>query len=156
MSEFDFSSLDKLIELAGDGARAGNAAIDLLKRIKTAFKSPQAAGNAEFEGLVIELMNEVTDTKLANLALKEQLIALREQALQTKAREDQFSRYELWKTPYGTLVYRLKHPATDQEPDHYLCATCKEKGIKSILQGHNDFRQCNVCKSGFRFNDQVF
>ncbi|EOF6096813.1 hypothetical protein ACK1FP_004319 [Salmonella enterica] len=41
--------------------------------------------------------------------------------------------YELYSLPEGALVYQLKPEYRTTQPEHYLCAHCYLKDIKSIL-----------------------
>jgi len=149
--EPDLDTISQVFEVLSKGTKATNGAISVGDKIKKFFKSSKSSGNEELEALVMELMSEVKDAKIANLDLKEQLIVLRDNAMKANARSEDFDRYELWETPTGSLVYRLKHLANQEEPHHYLCPTCKEDGIKSILQGHEEYRSCTKCETGFPF-----
>lgn len=147
--DFDLDTLDKAVEFASRSTKAADSAFGIARKVKKLFSSEEPEGKKELEGLVMELMNDVTDTKLANLDLKEQLIELREKAIQSNTREKEFDRYELWEAPAGSLIYRLKDTDDQKEPNHYLCPRCKEDGVKSVLQGHSTFRDCPRCDAGF-------
>lgn len=149
--EFDFENLSAVIEHAESGVKFADKAVSLTKSIKDLLSSPKSSSNAELEALVVDLMSEVTDAKLANVELKAQLLAMKEAAMEAQTKANKFARYELWETPAGQTVYRLKALENDEEPLHYLCPTCKEKGIKSILQGHDEAKACTDCDVWFRF-----
>ena len=149
--EPDLDTISQVLEVLSKGTKATNGAISVGDKIKTFFKSSKSSGNEELEALVMELMSEVKDAKIANLDLKEQLIMLRDNAMKANARSEDFDRYELWETPTGSIVYQLKKMGDQEEPHHYLCPTCKEGGIKSILQGHEEYRSCPKCETGFKF-----
>ncbi|KZL17332.1 hypothetical protein [Pseudovibrio sp. Ad37] len=149
--DFDFDNISTLVKHADSGVKLAGKAVEVTKSIKNLLSSPKTSSNPELEALVVELMSEVTDTKLANVELKTQLLALKEAAIEAQAKANEFARYELWETPAGQTVYRLKEQTNHKEPMHYLCPTCKEKGVKSILQGHEEARQCTSCNVWFRF-----
>lgn len=151
--DFDINNFSALIKHVDSGVKLANKAVALSKSIKDLLSSSKPPSNADLEALVVELMSEITDTKLANLELKTQLLALKEAAIEAQAKADQFTRYELWETPAGHTVYRLKEECQDEEPMHYLCPTCKENGIRSILQGHEDAKQCSSCSTGYQFRE---
>lgn len=44
-------------------------------------------------------------------------------------------RYKLVSPYRGFMVYALHRVMSDGEPPHYLCASCFQKGLRSILQG---------------------
>ena len=147
--DIDFDLINNALETAARGTKAADGAIGLVKRVKELFGSAKSSGNSELESLVVELMGQITDTKLTNVELKEQLIALRESIIEAQAKQIELDRYELWEAPAGSVIYRLKKSAEQKEPDHYLCPHCMEDGVKSILQGHSTFRRCPRCDTGF-------
>ncbi|KZL25747.1 hypothetical protein [Pseudovibrio sp. Ad37] len=149
--DLDFDNISTLIKHADSGVKLAGKAVNLTKSIKDLLSSSKAASNPELEALVVELMGEVTDTKLANVELKTQLLALKEAAIAAQTKANDFARYELWETPAGQTVYRLEEQTDHKEPMHYLCPTCKEKGVKSILQGHDESKQCTSCDVWFRY-----
>lgn len=64
------------------------------------------------------------------------------------------ARYELKEAGYNkVLVYAPKEFMRGTEPDHRLCATCYQNGVKSILQpetrmpGRDEFLFCRLCGS---------
>ncbi|EFO32597.1 conserved hypothetical protein [Roseibium sp. TrichSKD4] len=131
----------------GTGLRHTNSALDIVGKLKTLARKSKATPDPELESLVTSLANEVADAKLANLALKEQLIELKEAILNADNAQSKLGRYELCETPGGYTVYRLKEAHTNEEPLHYACPYCYADGRISILQGGLDFKQCFVCKT---------
>ncbi|HDT5990744.1 TPA: hypothetical protein QHC21_005711 [Raoultella planticola] len=62
--------------------------------------------------------------------------------------------YELFALPAGTLVYRLKVLGESEDPVYYLCPSCYQKQVKSILQpsepvNHIDTLKCYTCSVTF-------
>lgn len=148
--DYDIETLGKALDFVSKGTKAADSAFGLAKRIKEIFHSPKPASEKpELEGLLLELMQEMTDTKLANVDLKEQLITLREHAIEARQREQEFERYELIETPGNAMVFRLKPSLANGEPTHYICPNCKEERVRSILQGPRHYRTCPKCKTGF-------
>ena len=154
--DFNFDNFSALIENADSTVKLTDNVIGVAKSIKQLLGSSKTSGNPELEALVIELMGEVMDAKLANVELKSQLLDFHRAAIEEQAKSDEFARYELWQTATGSVVYRLKANDTGQEPTHYLCPTCKEKGVKSILQGHDQARQCTSCDVWYRFDPSKY
>ncbi|WP_310619719.1 hypothetical protein [Flexibacterium corallicola] len=149
--DFDFENFTTLIKYADSGVKLTDRAAGLAKSIKDLVGSSKTPGDQELKALVVELMSEVTDAKLANVELKTQLLTLKQAAVNAQTKADEFARYELWETPAGQHVYRLKEQAAKEESTHYLCPTCKEDGIKSILQGHQSSKGCQRCQAWFDF-----
>lgn len=151
--DFDLETIQNAIKLATDGSKAASSVADVMTRFKKLFDTPKALSQEDLRPLVIELTENVLNAKTANLELKEQLLAMREAALERQARKEQFSRYALWQTGTGSLVYRLKEECEDKEPLHYLCPPCKEEGHASILQGPHHYKECPRCKAGYKFEE---
>ena len=58
-------------------------------------------------------------------------------------------RYELKKLEFGGLVFAMKKGMENGQPDHYLCATCMDKGQITRLQPENDcFLACPLKHGG--------
>lgn len=83
--------------------------------------------------------------------MKFQLMALQNELAKAQAFQSDLDCYDLWETPAGAIVYRLRQEAADNQPLHYLCPKCIEGKRKSILQGHVEWRQCTTCKADYTF-----
>lgn len=150
--DYDPENIGRALDVIAKGTKAADGALGLIKRVRDLLgpaEQETAPDIAKVNGLIVELMQEVTDTKLANVDLKEQLIALREQALQVAEKEREFDRYELIETTTGSFVFRLKEDEAQGQPTHYICPGCKEKGVRSILQGRRHYRTCPNCETGY-------
>lgn len=60
-------------------------------------------------------------------------------------------RYQLERVSGGTFAYKLKDPESSNEPAHYICAACYERGQKMIFQFTQTYErgpvhQCPQCK----------
>lgn len=130
------------------------AALELVKTGNDALESSlttvgKLTDNPASQQSVVQLIREIKDAKLANLTVEthllELIVALEE------ANEHNFSRYALFETPAGSIVYRLKTTEKASEKVHFLCPNCKEKGIKSILQGDEFEKTCHVCNAHYAF-----
>lgn len=154
--EFDPEALKSALELVTKGSNATGSALKVIEQFKTLIRKPQNDGEEkglpkpEVEQLVTSLMTQLQDARLANIELKEQLVELREHALKAKRTQDEFDRYELWKTAQENFVLRLRsEKATPGEELHYICPKCKEEGVKSILQGNQFYKKCPTCTTTF-------
>lgn len=104
------------------------------------------AGAFEDRQAIAQLTEEIYD-------LKKQLVA---KADWKQERE----RYVLTESEKGTFFYQLKGDFADGEVLHKLCATCFEKGGKSILQTIRKARggevvQCHTCEKDLKLSDFV-
>jgi hypothetical protein len=81
------------------------------------------------------------------MTLLEEIRALKEKMAKLEAWEAEQKRYQLTDFGGGTFAYVLKPDAANGEPPHQLCATCFNKGQKTILQfSHDNYFDCRVCK----------
>lgn len=149
--QFSVDQISDIIGLAKEAGGALKVGLDIQDRLKKVFSGEQPVGDHEAERLVTDLLREIKEAHLANIALQAQLAVLHQAALGAQRQEAEFSRYELWKTPFGTLIYRLKQEYCDAgEAQHYICPNCKEEDRKSILQGQDHWVECPKCKQGYR------
>ncbi len=144
-------ALSSLLKISGQILRHCNAATDIGSKLKEFSHYSEREGR-DYDALVTNLINEIKNIKDANLTSKEQLIDMREAALEQQAARDKFSRYELWETPEQNFVYRFKVENPETEKVHYICPNCKENGKVHILQGDQTSKRCMVCEQAFRFD----
>ncbi|MCD9146633.1 hypothetical protein [Pseudophaeobacter flagellatus] len=154
--EFDFDSFGQIVRLTGEAGQATGKIATGLDKVKSLFKSSETGADSEVKLALGELSEQVANAKVTNAELKLLVLALQAELAQLQSFRSDLDSYELWETPTGALVYRLCQNAEGKEPLHFLCPTCVEGKRKSILQGHSGFRECPVCKSGFRFEQDEF
>mgnify|MGYP000542482157 CR=1 FL=1 len=157
--DYDPDTIRTALELVTKGSQATGSALKVIEQFKTMLGGAKQTDNdkglprQDVEALVTSLMTQLQDARLANIDLKEQLVELKEQALKAQRTQDEFGRYELWKTSRDNFVYRLKaNEAAPNEELHYICPKCLEDGTKSILQGSQFYKDCPTCKTKFAFN----
>lgn len=156
--DIDADTLRTALDLVTKGSQATGSALKVIDQLKSLIGRPQVDTDkglpkAEVEQLVMSLMTQLQDARLANIDLKEQLVELREQALKAQRSNEEFDRYELWRTAKDNLVYRLKSNEAQGSSLHFICPKCREDGTKSILQGGKYYKTCPTCKNGFDFED---
>jgi hypothetical protein len=95
-----------------------------------------------------ELVFQIANAQAANAHFLNQLTALKSALEEALTSQAELNRYELWKAPSGTLLYRLKESRAAGEPEHFLCPHCIQNKRKSILQG-KDRLYCIPCKVSF-------
>jgi hypothetical protein len=64
-------------------------------------------------------------------------------------REDEFekekSRYELFKTGQGDMVFKLRVEMKEGQPEHFICPVCMRKDkLISFITGEGDFKVCQT------------
>lgn len=114
----------------------------------------------------IKAQKDLLEVYSALLELKVELIVMRDQYAELSdvkrdlerklaEREDweqTKSRYELHQIKPGIFVYALKPELKDNEPLHYLCPACMEKGQKGILSQTSPrsyYYKCPMCNFSF-------
>ena len=149
---FDFESLQRVTEFAGELGSATGKIAKGVETVKTFLQKSESGADLEVKSALSQLALEVTTAQLANMELKLQLAALQNELTEANAFQSDLDRYELWEAPAGSVVYRLRESASQGQPLHYLCPACIERKTKAILQGHADWKECPACKIGYRIN----
>lgn len=154
--DFDFETLNSAVGLAGDAGTATGNIARAIQTVQGLFQKSQAGADADIKLALSDLTLQVANAQMANADLKLQLTALQDELRQAQAFKSDLDRYELWETPTGSVVHRLKEAMNNGEPMHYLCPNCIESKRKSILQGPRHYRECPNCKTSFRFEPMAF
>lgn len=148
--EIDLQPIKNAVAFAGDTGSAVGQLAKAAHVVQKLFGTAKMGADADVKMAVNDLMLQVANTKAANAQLIHQLAALETQIKEAQAKQADFDRYELWETPAGALVYRLKESDSTGEPSHCLCPQCMQCKRKSILQGAR-IAKCHVCNSRFPF-----
>lgn len=121
--------------------------------IQAAFSSAKVAGDiakglislktmSEVQAKAVELTEKIIDAQqqilaanMAQATLQERVRELEAELARMNDWNTQKLRYKL-ATPFpDCMVYALQKSMGEGEPAHYLCASCFQKGQRSILQG---------------------
>lgn len=96
---------------------------------------------AAFQGKLIEFQSQIIDANNAAFAAQEERAGLLERVSKL---EKEISRLEAWETEkqryqmkdlgVGAIAYVVKASMQGTDPVHCICASCYERGKKSILQ----------------------
>ena len=84
---------------------------------------------------VIELQEKIFTAREQQSALAERVRDLEKEVTDFKAWGTEKQRYELVELYGGSLAYTVKETMRGTEPTHYICASCYQKGQKSLMQG---------------------
>ncbi|MBB3230962.1 hypothetical protein [Halomonas stenophila] len=123
--------------------------------VRAAIEAARAAKDvndqAQFNAAMSEVMEKLATAQsdLVSLLVQQQELVEENRHLKEKlAKEEQFERYRLSKTPMGHFVHTLKEEhVTEDEPAHAICAVCRQDGRLSILQ-EDEYRYfCQTCKN---------
>ncbi len=95
---------------------------------------------SEVQGKVIELQSVILVAQGSAMAAQSEQYSLQEKVRQLETDlaklqswETERDRYQLEELPPGILVYRLKPGFENGVPPHRICATCYNRGSKSLL-----------------------
>lgn len=142
--DLDMDTTKDALVVAKNGAAAIDAVVGTLQRLQSLFQSSKPAPVQEVRAALADLSEKVMKAREENVVLREQAIELRHQIIEMKRREDKFAGYELFETSLGAVVLRSGNGV---KPVHYLCPGCHDAGVKTILQGDGDARQCTATPS---------
>ena len=133
----------------GDLAQSFQSIIGGLQTLTSLTRKAEQQGlsdefTKELNSAVINMQSAVMDAQSMTLEaqgeqsrLIARVVELEEELKQKVNWEGEKARYELT-TWGGNHVYQLREDLKqDSEPTHFLCPTCYENGVKSILQAFN-------------------
>jgi hypothetical protein len=104
----------------------------------------------EFNGALLDTQSQIFAVNDARTALIERVRDLEQQIADLEAWEAEKQCYELTAAGNGTFAYAVKPAVQGGEPPHQICATCYQRGKKSILQpeirtGRANVLACHEC-----------
>lgn len=126
-------NLPAMISAATAGIGFAKSATELAEGIKGLVSKPDV-DTTEARKLVSDLLDRLLRIQTEQLAMKDALANLQEELRRTERFDQEMKRYRLTRTDMGALVYEVDRANAPGEPDHCICASCKEDRIKSILQ----------------------
>lgn len=117
-----------------------------------------------FQSKMIEFQSAILDAQGAAFAANDERSALVEkignleaQLAKFKTWETEKQRYELQDVGLGSLAYVVKEAMRGTEPPHQICASCYQRGKKSILQprdiSHDQMLLCPECKAQLKIGN---
>jgi hypothetical protein len=136
-----------------------------LSGAKTLFEVARAAMDArddaklksamtELHGKLYDATQAAMESAFQSAALQEVLLAAQNECAELKRKAAERERYAIAQIPGQGKVYAYARKPTqdgDEEPTHYLCQPCYDKGIKSVLQPskfHGGMEYlCTCCKT---------
>jgi len=126
------------------GLSALKSAFDIAKGLK------DIDNVARRNAAVIELQEKILSAQSAQSDLVDRVRNLEEKVTSLETWETEKKRYKLTDFGGGTFAYLLKPEAANGEPTHRICASCYQKGEKSILQflhrsEGQDYYKCRGC-----------
>ncbi|EES0090870.1 hypothetical protein AAC941_000044 [Escherichia coli] len=151
----------RITEAATSAGGALKGAVDLAKEVNAL----QVDYNVKSK--TIDLLDKLIDARTGQFALTELLNEAKQRIVELESllekKQDWDSEkmnYEMYHPITNTVVYVLK-PTDDPEfKPHYLCTTCYESGMKSILQYHTSnaaykILKCHKCSAEYKFPRKI-
>lgn len=130
--------------------------------LKTAADMAKAVADVStavgVQGKVFELQRAILAAQQDTFAAQQTQSALLQDKAELEERLRQYERWEVEKTRYrlvevgaGGFAYTLREDATGNDPQHYICVHCYERGRKSVLTkvhipaGRAKMLRCQPC-----------
>lgn len=156
--EYDPQQLGQILDLAGQGSKTLNGALDVAQKVRKLFtKETEKAGDAELKAMIGELAEQLTDARIKNLEVVNMLLALQRDANKEHEFSNAIAAYDRVTLDHGGRVYKLKTPSTASSLWPFICPTCADNERKiNPLQGRDDCISfhCQFCKSQFANKQQ--
>lgn len=148
----DFDAVNQIVDLMGNATDKGFKFVQGWQAVSELLNSSKAGTDPDVKAAIANLTLQVANSESARADLTMTLVSLKGALADLQAHYSDLERYELWETPSGSLVYRLKGLANEGQPLHYLCPHCVEAKRKSILQGDRYSKTCHPCGAAFDFD----
>lgn len=115
----------------------------------------------------IDLLDKLVEARTGQLSLSEllgeaknRIVELESLLEKKKDWDNDKMNYEMYHPITNTVVYVLKPTDDPQFKPHYLCTTCYEAGVKSILQYYISspaykILRCHKCSSEYKFPGNI-
>ena len=115
----------------------------------------------ELQSAILAAQSSALSAQSEQSAMLSQISNLEKEIAKVKAWEETKQRYKLISPRWGIFFLALKEECKGTEPPHWLCATCYEKGIKSIVQDNgNPYTDkmglvCHSCGAEIKTGDRL-
>jgi len=141
----DYSQIEGVLGLASTALTATGKAVSTAEAIKGLFSGDKPADSAKANALLNTLAGELTAANMMNVELSSALKSLSQELKRQDEFDRERERYELFETPKGDIVYRLKEDMAEEQPIHFVCPVCmKRDRLISFVRGQGDHRACQT------------
>lgn len=106
---------------------------------------------AELREKLFTVLGDAMTVQAALASAQEEVAALKDRIVKMENWNTEAARYELKEIVPGRFAYSIKEAQRGAEPAHSICASCYQRGVKSILQaehqavGRVELLLCHVC-----------
>jgi hypothetical protein len=151
----DFSQIGELIGLASTAVGTTGKAVSTIQDVKNLFSGDKNPDKGKVQELLNTLATQLTSANMLNVQLSDTLRILSRELKEQDEFETEKSRYELYQSREGALVFKLKEDMADGQPQHFICPSCLNKDkLFSYLAKRGDYMICQVNEAHlFKFSD---
>ena len=144
----DFANL---LGMAGNASATFNNVVSALAQLTKLAKAGKLPPEAAEK--VLTLSVEVGEAKLKLALLQTEIVELQRAQDALDELKQRKQNYELWESPTGDRVYRLKDDAGTGEIAHKVCPNCFERDQIVILQGGGSHLRCTSCINTYQVRE---
>ena len=141
----DMTQIQSAIALVTTAIGMTSQAASTADLIKKLFSSSDGADDGEANKLLNALASELTTANVMNMQLSEALKTLSRELQRQDEFEREKSRYEMFATATGDIVFSLKAEMASGQPTHYICPVCLNRDkLITYVTGEGDFKRCQT------------
>ena len=140
--------LGNLLSMAGNASGTISSVVSAIGELTRLAKSGKLP--PEVAEKVQSLAIEVAEAKVTLAHLEAGIVQLQRQQEAIDEIKRRKQNYELWESPTGDRVYRLKDGAGTREIAHKVCPNCFERDQVIILQGGGSHLRCTSCNNTYQ------
>ncbi|WP_127559069.1 hypothetical protein [Nioella ostreopsis] len=141
----DITQLTEVLGLASSAAGVTNKAASTIATIKGLFDDGKAPDSEQATALLNSLAIELTTANMMNVQLSDALKELSRELQRQDEFEKEIARYELFETPLGDVLYKLRDDMRNGQPPHFICPVCKNRDrLISFVTGNPYNKACQT------------
>lgn len=141
----DMTQIQSAIALVTTAIGMTNQAVSTADLIKKLFSSSEGPDDGEASKLLNALASELTTANVMNMQLSEALKTLSRELQRQDEFERDKSRYEMFATTTGDIVFALKAELANGQPTHFICPVCMNRDkLITYVTGQGDFKRCQT------------
>ncbi|MCD2185224.1 hypothetical protein [Rhizobium sp. GN54] len=141
----DMTQIQSAIALVSTAIGMTNQAASTADLIKKLFSSREGPDDGEASKLLNALATDLTTANVMNMQLSEALKTLSRELQRQDEFEREKSRYEMFATSTGDIVFALKAELANGQPTHFICPVCMNRDkLITYVTGDGAFKRCQT------------
>ena len=137
--------IESLIETVATNGERIRSIVDNIQSLYALAKKRKL--DADIVKKLLDVSMMVAEASAQNARLDTEIATLKKELDAQDIIQKRKRNYELYETPMGARVYRLKDTAETGEPPHQVCPNCFERDKIAILQPIGRVLECDACKA---------